>query len=70
MNCNCTLCSNNNEFYMPNEILKSAKEKQLISFCGAGISTENKNVLPFNFYSEIKEELNIEKDQSFSAFLH
>ncbi|MBD5561621.1 hypothetical protein FDC22_02620 [Clostridium botulinum] len=54
---------------MPDEILKSAKEKQLILFCGAGISTENKNVLPFNFYSEIKEELNIEKDQSFSALM-
>ena len=38
------MCKNNNSFDMPNEIIESVKE--LVLFCGAGISTESKAVLP------------------------
>ena len=42
---------------MPKEIVDAAIKGDLVLFCGAGISTEGKNVLPFSFYSSIKEEL-------------
>lgn len=69
MNCQCDICKNNKEFDVPDEIIKAAKEKQLVLFCGAGISTEGKNVLPLNFYSEVKEELSIDEDMSFSELM-
>ena len=48
VNCECFMCKNNNSFDMPNEIIESVKKK-LVLFCGAGISTESKAVLPTSF---------------------
>lgn len=45
VNCECFMCKNNNSFDMPNEIIESVKKKELVLFCGAGISTESKAVL-------------------------
>jgi len=56
--CECAICKNFNEFNMPKEIIESAKKSELILFCGAGISTESKKVLPTSFYIDILEELN------------
>lgn len=57
-NCDCILCMNNKSFDMPNEIIESVKKGELILFCGAGISTESKTVLPTSFYMDILEFLN------------
>ena len=54
MNCECAICKEQKPFVMPKEILDAAKNGELVLFCGAGISTENKNVLPYSFYSSIK----------------
>lgn len=59
MNCECAICKDQKPFVMPEEILDAAKNGELVLFCGAGISTENKSVLPFSFYKEIQEELGI-----------
>ena len=45
---------------MPDEIVDAAVNGELVLFCGAGISTEGKNVLPFSFYTSIQEELGVE----------
>src|SRR5699024_1743691 len=55
--CDCAVCKNNHRFNMPDEIIEAAKKEELIIFCGAGISTESKNVLPTSFYMEILNEL-------------
>ena len=60
MNCECSICKNNKPFELPDEIVEAAVKGELVLFCGAGISTEGKNVLPFSFYSSIQEELGVE----------
>lgn len=57
MNCNCAICKNNKPFTMPEDIVKATIEENLVLFCGAGISTENKMVMPYTFYSGIMNEL-------------
>lgn len=58
-NCDCRLCNNKTSFKMPIGVVEAAKQGRLVLFCGAGISTENKNVLPLSFYSTIQDELGI-----------
>ena len=61
MKCECEICKNNIPFELPKEIVEAALKGDLVLFCGAGISTEGKSVLPYSFYTSIKEELG-EKD--------
>ena len=70
MNCECAICKNNKPFDLPTEIIDAAEKGDLVLFCGAGISTEGKNVMPYSFYSSIREELKIENtDLSFSTLM-
>ena len=59
MNCECAICKNNKPFELPEEIIEAAIEGNLVLFCGAGISTEGKTVLPYSFYESIKNELEL-----------
>ena len=59
MDCECAICKNNKPFDLSKEIVESAINGNLVLFCGAGISTEGKTVLPFSFYTSIKDELGI-----------
>lgn len=59
MNCECVICKNQKSFTMPDAILDASKSGNIVLFCGAGISTENKNVLPYSFYTSIQEELEL-----------
>ncbi len=56
---------------MPSEIYASIESKNLVIFAGAGISTENKAVLPLTFYQETKDdlELPLNSDHSFSEIM-
>lgn len=55
---------------MPDEIIDAVIKGELVLFCGAGISTEGRNVLPFSFYKSIQEELDINDDSiSFSKLM-
>jgi len=55
---------------MPKEIMEAAEQGNLALFCGAGISTEHKNVLPLSLYSTIQEELGIDDSSlSFSELM-
>lgn len=70
MNCKCAICKNNKPFDLPKEIIEATINNNLVLFCGAGISTEGKNVLPFSFYTSIKDELGITDDSiSFSKLM-
>lgn len=70
MNCECVFCKNNKPFDMPQEIIEASKNGELALFCGAGISTENRNVLPYTFYESIKSELGIkDEDIRFSELM-
>ena len=65
MACECAICKNNKPFKFPKEIVDAALNGELVLYCGAGISTEGKNVLPFSFYTSIKDELDV-KDETIS----
>ena len=55
---------------MPEAIVSAAIAGDLALFCGAGISTENKNVLPYSLYESIKEEIDVKDDTlSFSQLM-
>jgi hypothetical protein len=54
---------------MPKEIIEASIKGDLVLFCGAGISTESKDVLPFSFYSCVKDELSIDEDISFCRLM-
>ncbi len=60
MSCKCAQCQNNTSFEMPKDIIDAVKGGSLAIFCGAGVSTEKKTVLPYSFYTTIKEELKID----------
>lgn len=62
MNCECVHCRNNKPFEMPETIIEATKAGSLALFCGAGISTEKKTVLPSSFYTNIKAELKLTDD--------
>lgn len=70
MECECIICKNNKPFEMPPEIIEEAIKGNLVLFCGAGISTEGKDVMPFSFYTSVQEELGIDdKTISFSKLM-
>lgn len=70
MNCECAICKNNKPFELPEEIIEAVIEGNLVLFCGAGISTEGKTVLPYSFYESVKNDLKIEDDTiSFSCLM-
>lgn len=70
MNCECAICKNNKPFDLPQDIIDAAISGDLVLFCGAGISTEGKNVLPYSFYTSIQDELKLNDNTlSFSALM-
>lgn len=54
----CTICGQDFEFELPDQIISAAKSKKLILFLGAGISTESPKVTPSGtFYDQIRTAL-------------
>jgi len=66
----CRECNNDNGFTLPDDVIQAAIKGDLVLFCGAGISTESKKVMPTSFYTDIKDELeyknHIEVDDNLS----
>ena len=66
----CRECNNDNGFTLPDDVIQAAIKGDLVFFCGAGISTESKKVMPTSFYTDIKDELviknHIEVDENLS----
>ena len=71
----CFQCLNNRDFILPEDIIQAVINKNLVLFCGAGISTESKKVMPYTFYTDVFEELkkdnkvNVRDDLSFSSLM-
>lgn len=56
-NCDCALCKNNHAFDLSEDLVNEFINGNVVLFVGAGVSTENRNVLKFTFYDEIISEL-------------
>lgn len=52
-NCECIICGQNIPFSLPEHIVDQYIEGSLVIFAGAGISTENKNVLDETLYERL-----------------
>jgi NAD-dependent SIR2 family protein deacetylase len=68
-NCDCYFCKSNHDFELYQDIIDATKNNNLVIFAGAGVSTESKTVYNKTLYQEIREQLKITEDISFSALM-
>ncbi len=61
--CVCPACRVQIPFDLPEEILEACKKRELVVFAGAGISTENRLVLPFTFAEDLSGVLGYENEE-------
>lgn len=57
VDCECVYCGQDYDFEVPRALIQALREKRLVIFAGAGISTETSRVFPSTFYDEIKADL-------------
>jgi len=55
----CSICKNFHDVQIPKHIVEALYKGNLVIFAGAGVSTENKTVLSYTLYADIKNELGI-----------
>jgi hypothetical protein len=69
--CECAICRNSHDFDMPEHLLEELYNSRVVIFAGAGVSTENKLVLPYTLYDDVKDELRISADSdiTFSSLM-
>jgi len=65
----CACCKHNLPFDFPDYLIEEVRSGRCVIFAGAGISTESKHVLPWTFYDEIRDELDIKDDLSFPELM-
>lgn len=65
--CECDICKNHIDFNMPEEIVDAVLNRNLVLFCGAGISTESKLVYPYTIYMEVLKEIEKELDKEIDS---
>lgn len=65
--CECDICKNHIDFNMPEEIVDAVLNRNLVLFCGAGISTESKLVYPYSLYTEVLNEIEDELDKEIDS---
>src|ERR1035437_604524 len=53
----CVVCQNEQEFEIPDHLMKQLTMGNAVIFAGAGVSTETRAVFPWTFYEEIHEAL-------------
>jgi NAD-dependent SIR2 family protein deacetylase len=63
----CDCCKNKLPFDLPTEIIEAIKEKRLVVFAGAGISTEAKDIFIDSLYDEFRYDLKLD-DNEFPEF--
>ncbi len=68
-NCECKFCKQQKPFDLPNDMIEAAKCGDLVIFAGAGVSTESKNVYNHSLYEDVKHELGINENLSFSKLM-
>lgn len=65
--CECDICKNHIDFNMPEEIVDAVLNRNLVLFCGAGISTESKLVYPYTIYMDVLKEIEKELDKEIDS---
>lgn len=68
-NCECKFCLQQKSFDLPNEIIEATKRGDLVIFAGAGVSTESRTVYNHSLYEDVKHELGITENLSFSQLM-
>lgn len=59
----CKSCALKIPFDFPSDVVKAYKNGNLVIFAGSGVSTESSSVLPFTFYQQIKQLLEIPDEE-------
>ncbi|MDD2619042.1 MAG: SIR2 family protein [Syntrophomonadaceae bacterium] len=68
-NCECKFCMQQKSFDLPKETIEAAKRGDLVIFSGAGVSTESRTVYNHSLYEDVKYELGITENLSFSKLM-
>ena len=53
----CVVCRNEQEFEIPDHLMKQVTSRNAVIFAGAGVSTETPTIFPWTFYDEIHAAL-------------
>jgi SIR2-like domain len=56
------MCQNQQEFVVPDHLIKQLASRNAVIFAGAGVSTETPTVFPWSFYEEIHEALGLSEE--------
>jgi hypothetical protein len=68
--CRCITCKNNNPFDIPDHLINEILAENVVIFSGAGVSTENKDLLPFTLYEDVFSELGYDQcDKPFPVLM-
>ena len=62
----CFRCRLKRPFKLHSEIVDACRNRQLVIFAGAGVSTESRGIFSSNFYETIRKELRVSKTQNLS----
>jgi hypothetical protein len=60
--CVCPVCRVRIPFDLPEEVLEACQKRELVVFAGAGVSTENRLVLPFTLAEDLSGVLGYEDE--------
>ena len=58
----CVVCRNEQEFEIPDHLMKQVTSRNAVIFAGAGVSTETPTVFPWTFYDEIHAALGMSQE--------
>jgi hypothetical protein len=58
----CVVCQNEQEFEIPDHLMKQLTAGNAVIFAGAGVSTETREVFPWTFYEEIHKALGMPQE--------
>jgi SIR2-like domain len=56
----CADCRNKHGFRIPHSLIDAFRNRDVVVFAGAGISTENKEVIPYSLHEEISRGLGLD----------
>ena len=59
----CIVCQNEQEFDIPDYLIRQVTSGNAVIFAGAGVSTETRAVIPWTFYEEIHEALGMSSEE-------
>jgi hypothetical protein len=58
----CIVCRDEQEFEIPDHLMKQVTSRNAVIFAGAGVSTETRTVFPWTFYEEIHDAIGMSQE--------